>query len=358
MGEDGAWEDRVKGMLKAELKRRNVTYAQLASKLADLGVVDTEPNIRNKLARQVYSGVPDPMPRRDWRYFLAAVGCLILAAAKPVYQHAARQAAETQNRKGIQSDGTPAPLNRAAQRFVAPPQAQTEDQNAKRSAEAAVSQARAAWSSVWISIAQTIIGGFGLLYVLRTYDQTRRTARAAIDGVSEARRAADAAHNALASQRAWLGFAIDETRISDSNWHGQALQNGFGFVINWKNKGQTPAFETRCFSNYALLEGDVHYPAMVTADERYEFPGVIPHGDEYFAGPFPLDDVTYPLFKKGKIRVILYSIMRYKDVFSPDVERVSELYLEAVHGGGEETRNGVVRDTITYKQVTGQNRMT
>ena len=57
MGEDGAWEDRVKGMLKAELKRRNVTYAQLASKLADLGVVDTEPNIRNKLARGKFTAV-------------------------------------------------------------------------------------------------------------------------------------------------------------------------------------------------------------------------------------------------------------------------------------------------------------
>jgi len=57
MGEDGAWEDRVKGMLKAELKRRNVTYTQLASKLADLGVVDTEPNIRNKLARGKFTAV-------------------------------------------------------------------------------------------------------------------------------------------------------------------------------------------------------------------------------------------------------------------------------------------------------------
>ncbi len=51
------WEDRVKGLLKSELKRRNVTYAQLVEKLAAIGVVDSEPNIRNKLARGKFTAV-------------------------------------------------------------------------------------------------------------------------------------------------------------------------------------------------------------------------------------------------------------------------------------------------------------
>ena len=51
------WEDQVKGLLKAELKRRNVTYAGLVDKLAEIGVVDSEPNIRNKLARGKFTGV-------------------------------------------------------------------------------------------------------------------------------------------------------------------------------------------------------------------------------------------------------------------------------------------------------------
>ena len=48
---DTVWEAKVKGLLKAELKRRNVTYAQLVEKLAEIGVNESEPNIRNKLAR-------------------------------------------------------------------------------------------------------------------------------------------------------------------------------------------------------------------------------------------------------------------------------------------------------------------
>lgn len=51
------WEDQVKGMLKAELKRRGVTYADLVGKLADIGVMDSEPNIRNKISRGKFTAV-------------------------------------------------------------------------------------------------------------------------------------------------------------------------------------------------------------------------------------------------------------------------------------------------------------
>ncbi|KEO88589.1 hypothetical protein EH31_16670 [Erythrobacter longus] len=51
------WEDRVKGLLKAELKRKGVTYAELVGKLADIGVMDSEPNVRNKISRGKFTAV-------------------------------------------------------------------------------------------------------------------------------------------------------------------------------------------------------------------------------------------------------------------------------------------------------------
>jgi hypothetical protein len=51
------WEGRAKGLLKAELKRRGVTYNQLVQKLADIGVTEAEPNVRNKLARGKFTAV-------------------------------------------------------------------------------------------------------------------------------------------------------------------------------------------------------------------------------------------------------------------------------------------------------------
>ena len=54
---DTVWEAKVKGLLKGELKRRNVSYAQLVEKLAAIGVVDSEPNIRNKISRGKFTAV-------------------------------------------------------------------------------------------------------------------------------------------------------------------------------------------------------------------------------------------------------------------------------------------------------------
>lgn len=54
---DTEWEAKVKGLLKAELKRRNVSYLDLVAKLAAIGVVDSEPNIRNKLSRGKFTAV-------------------------------------------------------------------------------------------------------------------------------------------------------------------------------------------------------------------------------------------------------------------------------------------------------------
>jgi hypothetical protein len=57
MPNNAEWEAKVKGLLKGELKRRGITYAQLVDKLAAVGVVDSEPNIRNKLARGKFTAV-------------------------------------------------------------------------------------------------------------------------------------------------------------------------------------------------------------------------------------------------------------------------------------------------------------
>ena len=54
---DKEWSDRVKGILKAELKRRNVSYKQLAERLEEMGVHDSERNINNKISRGGFTAV-------------------------------------------------------------------------------------------------------------------------------------------------------------------------------------------------------------------------------------------------------------------------------------------------------------
>jgi hypothetical protein len=45
------WEEKAKGLLRAEMARKGVTYAQLAESLAAVGVEDNERNLRNKVSR-------------------------------------------------------------------------------------------------------------------------------------------------------------------------------------------------------------------------------------------------------------------------------------------------------------------
>jgi Domain of unknown function (DUF6471) len=45
------YETKAKNLLKAELKRKGITYAQLVDKLAEIGVSETERNLNNKISR-------------------------------------------------------------------------------------------------------------------------------------------------------------------------------------------------------------------------------------------------------------------------------------------------------------------
>ena len=54
---DAEWQAKAKGLLKGELNRRGVSYRDLATKLADLGVAETEQNIANKISRGGFGAV-------------------------------------------------------------------------------------------------------------------------------------------------------------------------------------------------------------------------------------------------------------------------------------------------------------
>jgi len=62
------WSEKAKGILKAELKRRQLGYKELAQKLTDMGIKENERNIANKIARGSFTAV-------FFLQCLEAVGC-------------------------------------------------------------------------------------------------------------------------------------------------------------------------------------------------------------------------------------------------------------------------------------------
>ncbi|MFN3621190.1 DUF6471 domain-containing protein [Sphingorhabdus sp.] len=49
------WTAYAKGVLRAEMLRRGMSYADLARALNDIGVPETEMNVRNKVGRGTFS---------------------------------------------------------------------------------------------------------------------------------------------------------------------------------------------------------------------------------------------------------------------------------------------------------------
>ncbi len=49
------YETKAKNLLKGELKRKGVTYAQLAEKLGEIGIQENERNLNNKISRGGFS---------------------------------------------------------------------------------------------------------------------------------------------------------------------------------------------------------------------------------------------------------------------------------------------------------------
>jgi len=49
------WNAKAANLLKSELKRHGLTYAQLVEKLGTIGVSEKEVNVRNKLSRGTFT---------------------------------------------------------------------------------------------------------------------------------------------------------------------------------------------------------------------------------------------------------------------------------------------------------------
>lgn len=54
---DRDWTVYVKGLLRSEMARRQISYQDLADKLGDIGVKESEANLRNKVSRGSFTAV-------------------------------------------------------------------------------------------------------------------------------------------------------------------------------------------------------------------------------------------------------------------------------------------------------------
>jgi hypothetical protein len=68
---DKEWENKAKGLFKAELARKGVTYQELVAKLSTMGVTETSENIANKISRGKFTTI-------FLLQCMTAIGCTVL----------------------------------------------------------------------------------------------------------------------------------------------------------------------------------------------------------------------------------------------------------------------------------------
>ena len=110
---------------------------------------------------------------------------------------------------------------------------------------AAVAAEKAADSAMWsnrLSIIGAVLTLIGLGFVYATFKETERTANAAVDGVAEAGRAADAATRAID-----LSYKLERARISITDLVAiftNEPDGRIGLRVSWtvKNTGRAPGF--------------------------------------------------------------------------------------------------------------------
>jgi len=80
------WREHVRNTIRIELKRRQVSYSDLADKLAEIGIYDTEKNLAKRISRGTFNA-------QFLFQCLEAIGCeTVYLPTKRKISHASQRA--------------------------------------------------------------------------------------------------------------------------------------------------------------------------------------------------------------------------------------------------------------------------
>ena len=180
---------------------------------------------------QTHSGVSDPMSRASWRYVLAALGCLFLAASPAQNNHQQREAVQAQGESHRRLSGAHVvkPLGDAANAVRGDKACKDGNKSSlpcdAESAQAAANQARYTfWEAVAAAVG-VVIACATLVAAVWAATWAKRAATHTGSGVTEAKRAAKAAEDSLdqarkisdAELRPWIDYTlgISDVRVTE-----------------------------------------------------------------------------------------------------------------------------------------------
>ena len=86
--------------------------------------------------------------------------------------------------------------------------------------------------------------------------------------------------------------------------------------------------------------------------------GILAPGAQFNPPVIILTDEESLSFRQGKMNVVLYARVLYRDIFMPEMTRETECCFVAKHGGGFEQRGGVRHESVKFFSQGPRNRCT
>lgn len=195
---------------------------------------------------------------------------------------------------------------------------------------------------VLISLIQAIIGVLGTISLIYTIILNQRSTNTAIE--------------TLHSDRAWIiPDLIDAGTVKNSFIDGQYTENGLVFIMKWKNAGRSPSLETDCYVQYKIIERSEEIPLFSRPNKSRDSRRAVAGPNTVFSGvPIGINDEFSEKIRSRKYKLIIYSQVEYRDIFSNSNIRHSEMCLE-VDINGQQEQNGQLIPRFTYTAVGTQN---
>ena len=158
-----------------------------------------------------------------------------------------------------------------------------------------------------------------------------------------AQQSAAAAAQALSANRAWMIW--DNIPIHQAS---EGMMGDINFKIGlmaqpaWKNRGRSPALRTQIVSTSKLGNFSDEIPPQFVPSWALTAEAGAPVGpDQSASGPYcPMVDQDRSAIIERRAAWFIYSAVRYRDIFSPEIERISEICVRVRYNGEATDKDG------------------
>lgn len=181
--------------------------------------------------------------------------------------------------------------------------------------------------------------------------------------IAASQQTANAAMLAIGSERAW--FTVERIPVGEAS-DGKIGERNFAQAVFarvfWKNTGRSPAVDPSLFITSVVIPFSSESVPIFMADwESQDAGNSPPIGPDSLAtsGPTPLVDAERDALFERRIAMVVYSSIRYSDVFSPGITRISEVCVRIRYDGSiTDTNTGKISHNWAVQPIGPQNTAT